>query len=66
MIYYSQIGCTASAGLGRMVAERAEKELDIPTLIMEGRQLDAHFKSQQECEEELNTFVDLCLNRKEG
>lgn len=64
MVYYSQIGCTASAGLGRVVAERAEKELDIPTLIMEGRQLDAHFKSQEECEEELNTFVDLCLSRK--
>lgn len=64
MVYYSQIGCTASAGLGRMVAERAERELNIPTLIMEGRQLDAHFKSQQECEAELNTFVDLCLSRK--
>jgi benzoyl-CoA reductase/2-hydroxyglutaryl-CoA dehydratase subunit BcrC/BadD/HgdB len=64
MVYYSQIGCTASAGLGRMVAERAEEELNIPTLIMEGRQLDAHFKSQEECEEELNNFVDLCLSRK--
>jgi benzoyl-CoA reductase/2-hydroxyglutaryl-CoA dehydratase subunit BcrC/BadD/HgdB len=64
MVYYSQIGCTASAGLGRMVAERAEKELGIPTLIMEGRQLDAHFKTQEACEDELNTFVDLCLGRK--
>jgi benzoyl-CoA reductase/2-hydroxyglutaryl-CoA dehydratase subunit BcrC/BadD/HgdB len=64
MVYYSQVGCTASAGLGRMVAERAEKELEIPTLIMEGRQLDAHFKTQEACEAELDTFVDLCLSRK--
>jgi len=64
MVYYVQIGCTASAGLGRVVAERAEKELGIPTLLMEGRQLDAQFKSQEECEKELESFVDLCLDMK--
>lgn len=61
MVYYVQIGCTASAGLGRVAAERAERELGIPTLLLEGRQLDSHFKSQEECERELETFVDLCL-----
>ena len=64
MVYYVQIGCTASAGLGRVTAERAEKELGIPTLLLEGRQLDAQFKSQAECEAELEAFVDLCLARK--
>ncbi len=64
MVYYVQIGCTASAGLGRLVAREAEKELGIPTLLMEGRQLDASFKSQEECEQELEAFVDLCLDRK--
>lgn len=64
MVYYVQIGCTASAGLGRIVAEEAEKQLGIPTLLMEGRQLDAQFKSQAECEQELEAFVDLCLSRK--
>ena len=64
LVYYVQIGCTATAGLGRMVAEAAEERLGIPTLLMEGRQLDANFKSQDECEKELNGFVDLCLSRK--
>lgn len=64
MVYYVQIGCTASAGLGRVVAEEAEKQLGIPTLLMEGRQLDAQFKSQAECEQELDAFVDVCLERK--
>jgi hypothetical protein len=64
IVYYVQIGCTASGGLGRIAAEQAEKELGIPTLLMEGHQLDAQFKSQQECEEELEAFVDLCLVRK--
>lgn len=64
MVYYVQIGCTASGGLGQVVKEQAEKELNIPTLLMEGRQLDAQFKSQRECEEELGAFVDLCLDRK--
>ncbi len=64
MIYYVQIGCTATAGLGRVVAEAGEKRLGIPTLLMEGRQLDSKFKSQEECEQELEAFVDLCLSRK--
>jgi benzoyl-CoA reductase/2-hydroxyglutaryl-CoA dehydratase subunit BcrC/BadD/HgdB len=64
MVYYVQIGCTASAGLGRVVAEQAKKDLGIPTLLMEGRQLDAQFKSQEECERELEAFVQLCLDQK--
>ena len=64
MVYYVQIGCTATASLGRMVAEEGERRLGIPTLLMEGRQLDSKFKSQEECEEELELFVDICLDRK--
>ena len=64
MVYYVQIGCTATAGLGRVVAEEGEKRLGIPTLLMEGRQLDSSFKTQEECEQELEAFMDLCLSRK--
>lgn len=64
MVYFMQLGCTATSGLGRVVAERAEKELGIPTLLLEGRQLDPLYKSQQECEAQLDMFVDLCLSRK--
>lgn len=64
IVYYVQIGCTASAGLGRLVAERSEAELGIPTLLLEGRQLDAQFKKQEECEAELEAFVDLCFDWK--
>lgn len=64
MVYFMQVGCTASAGLGQLVAQRAEEELGIPTLLLEGRQLDREYKSQAEMEAELGTFVDICLARK--
>jgi hypothetical protein len=47
-----------------VVAEQARSELGIPTLLMEGRQLDAKFKTQEECEQELEAFVQLCLDQK--
>jgi len=50
--------------VARIVVERADKELGIPTLLLEGRQLDPFYKSQEESEEELNAFIDLCLSRK--
>lgn len=64
MVYFLQLGCSASGGIARIVAERAEKELGIPTLLLEGRQLDPFYKSQEESEAELNAFIDLCLSRK--
>ena len=64
IVYFLQLGCSASGGVSRLVVERAEKELGIPVLLLEGRQLDPFYKSQQESEEELNAFIDLCLSRK--
>jgi len=64
IVYFLQLGCSASGGVARIVVERAEKELGIPTLLLEGRQLDPSYKSQKECEAELDAFINLCLNRK--
>lgn len=64
IVYFLQLGCSASGGVQRIIAERAEKELGIPTLLLQGRQLDPFYKSQQESEAELNAFIDLCLSKK--
>ena len=66
IIYFLQLGCSASGGVSRLVAEKAERELGIPTLMLEGRQLDPFYKSQQESEEEMNAFIDLCLSKKQS
>jgi len=39
IIYFQQWGRTVSHNLGKLVADSSEKELGIPTLLVEGRML---------------------------
>ena len=64
IINFVQVGCVASAGLATLVANAAENELGIPTLQVEGRQLDATSIDRNEFLNRLNDFVDICLTRK--
>ncbi len=61
IIHYLTIGCTPHRSLGTMVAERAEKELGIPTLNIEGRLQDRDYMSIEQFDEILTPFIAKCL-----
>ncbi|MBI2918025.1 MAG: 2-hydroxyacyl-CoA dehydratase [Chloroflexi bacterium] len=62
IIHYQLIGCTPMRGMGSVLAERAEKELGIPTLNIEGQYLDRVYMSQEQFEETLAPFIDKCFD----
>lgn len=64
IINFRQIGCTATVGLAKILEDRAERELGIPTLHFEGRQLDPSYFDAVQVSSQLNIFVDSCLRRK--
>jgi hypothetical protein len=66
IVYYQLTGCVHVGSLAGLVADRAEKELGIPTLILAGRLMDPTVLPPAEYEDRLTTFVDMVLNKKKG
>ncbi len=64
IINYNMVGCAATLGIKKMVEERAEKELGIPVLQLEGKEFSSAFASEADINRQLNEFVELCLHRK--
>ncbi len=64
IVNFMQVGCMATSGLARLVADTAERELDIPVLNVEGRQLLRESYDKEKFEGELEEFIDICLIRK--
>ncbi len=64
IINYNMVGCSAAVCMKKMVEERAEKELGIPVLQLEGKQFSSTFAGEAEINRHLNEFIDLCLNKK--
>lgn len=64
IVSFNQMGCTATAGLGNLIAEAARRELDLPTLQITGRQLAVDYFNQAEWDSTLNQFIDMCFARK--
>ena len=64
IINFKQVGCTATLGLSKILEDCAEKELRIPTMHFEGRQLDPTYFDQAQVNTQLNVFVDSCLRKK--
>ncbi len=62
IVHHLLVGCTPILGIGGMLAERAEKELGIPVLNIEGRQLDQDYMTQGQFDEILSTFIDKCFD----
>ncbi len=62
IIHFLLVGCTPMRGMSSIVAERAEKELGIPTWNLEGRYMDRDYMSQKQFEEALSSFVDKCFD----
>lgn len=66
IVYFRQWGCTVTVGVGKILAEAAEKELGIPTLLVEGRMLDQEVYDAKKFREQLDEFLDLCLEKKKA
>ncbi len=64
IVYFLQWGCPTSNNLGKVVADTAEKELGIPTLLIEGRMLETSLFDEKDFYSKLADFIDLCLERK--
>ncbi len=65
IVHFQQSGCPLALGSAQVIADRAEDELGIPSLLLEGRMLDEEFYNEEEVHEKLEEFIDLCLDRKE-
>ncbi len=64
IINFLQVGCTATVGLAKILEDVAERELGIPTLQIEGRQLDPTYFDPIKVHDQLNIFIDSCLRGK--
>lgn len=64
IINYNMLGCTATLGLKKIVEERAEKELGIPTLQLEGSQWNSNYASKVTINAKLDDFAQMCLSQK--
>lgn len=64
IIYYQLTGCLHVGGLAKLVAERAEKELGIPTIVLSGKTLDPADLPPEEFDARMTEFADMVLARK--
>jgi len=64
IVYYQLLGCLHIAPFARLVADRAEKELGLSTLVIAGSEVDKAFLSPQEFESRLTEFIDMVLAQK--
>lgn len=66
IIYFMQWGCSVTNALGGVMVETAEKELGIPTLLIEGRMLDESTFDRQDFFGKLEDFISICTERKQS
>lgn len=66
LVYYQLSGCPTNLNTAKIVMDRVEKELQLPTLLLEGWMMDIEKQDLRLTEEKLEEFVDLCLSRKEA
>ncbi len=62
ILHFLQMGCTPMRGMGTALSDRAEKELGIPILNIEGRQIDKDYMTEEKFEEILSPFIDKCFD----
>jgi benzoyl-CoA reductase/2-hydroxyglutaryl-CoA dehydratase subunit BcrC/BadD/HgdB len=64
IVNYNMLGCTATLGLKKMVEDAAEKELGIPTLQLEGKQIDDSYANEAVITAKLDEFAQMLLSIK--
>jgi benzoyl-CoA reductase/2-hydroxyglutaryl-CoA dehydratase subunit BcrC/BadD/HgdB len=66
IIYFLQWGCPTSNTLGKVIADTAEKELGIPTLLIEGRMLESSMFDKKDFYSRMEDFLEICEAKKES
>ncbi len=66
IVYFLQWGCPTTNNLGKVVADDVEKELGIPTLLIEGRMLETSVYDEKDFFTKLSDFIEICEARKKG
>jgi hypothetical protein len=66
IVMYQHVGCLPMASLFKVTAEKAERELGIPSLILSGSPMNAASLPPAEIESKLMGFVDMVLAEKGG
>jgi benzoyl-CoA reductase/2-hydroxyglutaryl-CoA dehydratase subunit BcrC/BadD/HgdB len=64
VINYCMLGCTATLGLRKLTEDAVEKELGIPVLQLEGKQWDRDYAGEATLTNQMEEFVQMCLERK--
>lgn len=64
IVHFNQVGCVACTPLAKIVSDKAESELGVKTLIVEGRNIDEGDHNRRDLENRLAEFIDICLNEK--
>jgi hypothetical protein len=65
IIYYQFTGCKLTSHPAKMLADRAEKELGVPTFIIPGRAMLPTYLPAPEFESRLGEFLDMVIARKQ-
>ncbi|MFC1900340.1 2-hydroxyacyl-CoA dehydratase [Chloroflexota bacterium] len=65
IVNYNMRGCTAALGLKKIIEERAERELGIPVLQLEGAQWDSSYASEATITAQLDEFAEILLSSKD-
>ncbi len=63
IVNYCQRGATCTLGLKKLVEDRAEKELGIPVLQLEGAQYDSTYASEATITAKLDEYAELVLSQ---
>ena len=66
VVYYQNTGCIINRSCSKMVVDGIEREVGIPTLLLEGTMLNPERFDMRRDEESLEEFLALCLSRKEA
>jgi benzoyl-CoA reductase/2-hydroxyglutaryl-CoA dehydratase subunit BcrC/BadD/HgdB len=64
IIFFQSISCIHVSGMAKLVADKAESELGIPTLLLPTKNFDSTILPPAEFESRLEEFVDMVLARK--
>ena len=64
LVYLEEQGCGAILGLKRVIQERAEKELGIPTVTIEASSTDSSYVDEATITAKLDEFAQTLLSQK--
>ncbi|MCZ7662933.1 MAG: 2-hydroxyacyl-CoA dehydratase family protein [Thermoleophilia bacterium] len=66
IVHFEQGGCVTCNGSARVMGERIESELDIPSLYIRGWCQDLEKHDEQAFEAQLGEWLEICTRRKEA